>query len=98
MTRQELIEQAAIEYCSGNKGADARVRGAFLIGAEWADEHPDLYTVTRKAIAREREYLIKKATEWLTAHVTEEKYHPERGFWNIGRFLDDFKKYMEDKQ
>lgn len=40
MTRQEQREQAAIEYCSGNKGADARVRGAFLIGAEWADRNP----------------------------------------------------------
>ena len=31
-------EQAAIEYCGGNKKADARVRTAFVEGARWKEE------------------------------------------------------------
>lgn len=34
---KELVE-AAIEYCGGNKGADARVRAGFVMGAKWADK------------------------------------------------------------
>lgn len=29
------LEEAAIEYCSGNKGSDARVRAGFIMGAKW---------------------------------------------------------------
>ena len=31
----EDLEEAAIEYCGGHKGADARVRAGFLTGAMW---------------------------------------------------------------
>lgn len=31
----EELEKAAIEYCGGNKGSDARVRTGFIMGAEW---------------------------------------------------------------
>jgi len=37
----------------------------FVDGAMWADKNPNLYSVTRKAVEREREYLIRKACEWL---------------------------------
>lgn len=29
------LEDAAIEYCGGHKGSDARVRAAFVVGANW---------------------------------------------------------------
>jgi len=32
------LEQAAIDYCSGNKGADARVRAGFIMGAKWKED------------------------------------------------------------
>lgn len=33
------LANAAIEYCGGNKGSDARVRAAFVVGAYWLEEH-----------------------------------------------------------
>ena len=32
------LEEAAIEYCGGNKGSDARVRTGFIMGAQWQKE------------------------------------------------------------
>ncbi len=29
------LKDAAIEYCGGHKGSDARVRAAFVVGANW---------------------------------------------------------------
>jgi hypothetical protein len=29
------LEEAAIDYCGGNKGSDARVRTGFIMGAKW---------------------------------------------------------------
>lgn len=36
------LEKAAIEYCSGNKGSDARVRAGFLAGAKWQEEKDNI--------------------------------------------------------
>ena len=70
MIRQELIERAAKKYVDDIvTPLPASLMTAFMQGAEWADEHPDLYTVTRKAAAREREYLINKACEFLKSHT-----------------------------
>ena len=46
----------------------------FVDGVLWGDAHPDLYSVTRKAIEREREYLIRKACEWLNNFYNEETH------------------------
>lgn len=35
----EDLEEAAIEYCGGNKGSDARVRTGFIMGAKWQKEN-----------------------------------------------------------
>jgi len=43
----------------------------FKAGAEWADSHPDLYSVMRKAIERERKYLIEKACKWLDENMED---------------------------
>ena len=45
MTRQEVIEQATKDMVSPYKEC-------FVEGIQWADEHPDLYRVTRKAVER----------------------------------------------
>lgn len=37
MSREEEIIDEANKYCKGNKGCDAMVRAAFLMGALWAD-------------------------------------------------------------
>lgn len=34
----EDLANAAIEYCGGDKGSDARVRAAFVVGANWQKE------------------------------------------------------------
>lgn len=68
MTRQEQIEQAAYIYGfnnpNGHWNADAEYEEDcvtpsldFEAGAEWADAHPDLYSVTRKAVERALENL-----------------------------------------
>lgn len=33
----EDLANAAIEYCGGHKGSDARVRAAFVVGANWKE-------------------------------------------------------------
>ena len=38
MNDKDNVMDAAIEYCSGNKGADARVRAGFVMGAHWQEE------------------------------------------------------------
>lgn len=43
MNREDEICAQAINYCSGNKGSDARVRAAFYNGARWADNHPNCF-------------------------------------------------------
>lgn len=48
MTREEEIIKEANEYCNGNRGNDARVRIAFLMGANYADEHPSQETIIRE--------------------------------------------------
>lgn len=58
MTREEQIIKASQLYAKA-------LQKPFIDGARWADEHPDLYIVTRKSVEREREYLIRKACDWL---------------------------------
>ena len=41
----------------------ASIKTAFINGAEWADEHPYLYSVTRKSV--ERESALKDLEEQL---------------------------------
>ena len=63
----------------------------FIDGALWADEHPDLYSVTRKAVKMEREYMIDKFCEFMQSCegyvVSGEKCN-----------YDNFMKFMEEQQ
>ena len=45
MNREDEICAQAINYCSGDKGSDARVRAAFYNGARWADKNPHWISV-----------------------------------------------------
>ena len=59
----------------------------FVDGVLWGDAHPSLYSVTRtrEAVEREREYLIRKACEWLKCN-----------FNMPDNFESHFKKAMEE--
>lgn len=48
--REEEIIKEANEYCNGNRGSDARVRTAFLMGANYADEHPSQENIKNELI------------------------------------------------
>ena len=88
MTRQEQIEKAAERYMKGIvTPLPASIKTAFIAGAIYADEHPDLYSVTRKAVEREREYLIEKACDWLRRSTILAETTIER-----------FKKAMEEQE
>jgi len=97
MTRQEQRNEIAHKIAWENSKhydpllcKEAWCEMAARDAIDWADEHPDLYSVTRKAIAREREHMIKKTAEFL---------------WNCGcidtlvvdEVIDSYKKYMEEQ-
>ena len=62
----------------------------FIDGVLWGDAHPDLYSVTRKAVERERKYIIDKFCEFMQSCegyvVSGEKCN-----------YDNFMKFMEEK-
>lgn len=59
MTREEQIELASYNFTGEYHNTE------FHEGVKWADEHPDFYSVTRKAIEKEREYMIDKFCEFM---------------------------------
>ena len=76
------LEEAAIEYCSGNKGADARVRTAFCMGAQWQKEQ--MITKACEWLRENKEHpLIGCEDPCLSGYLTDE-------------FIEDFKKAMEE--
>ena len=94
MTRQEQIAQAAKKYIKDIvTPLPASLMTAFVKGAIYADEHPDLYSVTRKAVERERKHLIDKICEWLEHRQLVDLEVP-----NIEKFINDFRKNMEEQQ
>ena len=93
MSRQEQIKQAAYYYINTSAvqaGNEQLAFGDFINGCKWADSHPDLYSVTRKAVERERKYLMDKVCKFL---------------WDCGyidtlvidEVIDKFKKFMEEQ-
>lgn len=89
MTRKELREKAAENYVKNIiTPHPASIKVAYINGMQYADEHPALYSITRKAVAREREYLMKKAIEFLR----------DSGYIDtfvIDEVIEKFKKHME---
>ena len=96
MTREEQIEVATAAYINGRLKNNVppeeieEIRLAYQAGAIYADEHPDLYSVTRKSVEREREYLINKTCEWLR------RTQPQVIFPDTT--IERFKKAMEEQQ
>ena len=95
MTREEQIVKAAkdSEKQMGFGEVPSSYGIGFLKGAIWADEHPDLYSVTRKAVERERKYLIDKACEWLNNFYNEGTHS-----YLVNEDIDTFRKAMEEQQ
>lgn len=108
MTREEQIEQAAGEFAGVNYDCETEAdafyhavqKEAFVAGAAYADEHPDLYSVTRKAIEREREHLIDKVCKWLEEHLLldDPKWYVEGEKTLQEKMIDDLRKAMEEQQ
>lgn len=73
----EDLEEAAIEYCGGNKGSDARVRTGFIMGANWQKQ--------KGAISAKD--LDKAAKEWLIPQL-DKSYanYGERKMMELTRF------------
>ena len=102
MTRQEQIVEAAEKFAGVNYDCESEAdafyhavqKEAFVAGAAYADEHPDLYSVTREAIEREREYLIDKIAGWLQENIDYYAYNKD--FISVDEFIKSFKKAMEE--
>lgn len=74
MTREERIVKAAKDaekQMGFGKGIPSSYGIGFLEGAIWADEHPDLYSVTRKAVKRERKHILDKVCQWLEENMED---------------------------
>lgn len=97
--REEQIEVATAAYINGRLRNNVppeeieEIRLAYQAGAIYADKHPDLYSVTRKTVEREREYMIRKACEWLNNF-----YNEETNSYLIKEDIDAFRKAMEGQQ
>ena len=97
MTREEQIEVATAAYINGRLKNNVppeeieEIRLAYQAGAIYADEHPDLYSVTRKAVEREKEFMINKFCEFMQSCegyvVSGEKCN-----------YDNFMKFLEEEQ
>lgn len=93
MTREEEIIKASHLYAKA-------LQKPFVDGAMWADEHPDLYSVTRKAIEREREHLIREACDWLKNDMIANLAFQGRlnRLEIIDGIVTKFRKAMEEQQ
>lgn len=91
MTRYEEIAKKANELCNDPNNDFKSTEDLCIMMAEWADEHPDLYRVTRKAAEREREYMINKFCKFMQSCegyvVSGEKCN-----------YDNFIKFMEEQK
>lgn len=67
MKREEQIVKASkdAEKQMGLPEGSSSYGIGFIDGVLWADKHPDLYSVTRKAAEKEREYMINKFCEFM---------------------------------
>ena len=98
MTREEQRRKAANKYIKDIvTPIPASLMTAFIKGAEWADANPDLYSVTRKAVEREREYLIGKVCEWLKTNYTEFLDSSRLGI-NIDELVKDLKNDLKQSK
>lgn len=100
MTRKTEIEVAAYDYANSkhtDKTLQDIVSWDFKVGAQWADEHPDIEAI--KAIEDHayfagseamREKMTNKACEWFY----EQLNNGDMECGNIMEFIERFKKAM----
>ena len=95
MTRKELMDKEAFRLYP----TFVQDREIFRRGFEYADNNPN-HEAFNIRLKLEKEEWLDKACEFIKDH------HHEFSFWNteeyeLGfstqKFIDDFKKYMEDK-
>lgn len=94
MTRQERIVEASKQYGGDNE----EMRCHFIDGCHWADDNPDLYVVTRRAVARERQYLMQKATEFIEKFAYNSVITDNIGEREKQAIVISFKEFMEEQQ
>lgn len=109
MTREEQIVEAAkakeeeTGFCElvkspVSRGVDSACGIGFIEGAVWADEHPINYDgkamlhVLNKGAAIGRREMLDKACEWLEQRQLVDLEVP-----NIEKFINDFRKDMEEQ-
>jgi hypothetical protein len=121
MTREEQILNKAIDYseieenfleyddCGDVCDDKTFIEKAFIEGANWADEHPNLYNnekyhtvkvscldeLARKAALYDE--FLKKAYEWLLDNTGKYMVISGGGYWfNDIEFIKDFKTHLEE--
>jgi hypothetical protein len=88
MTREEIIKEAAADHrdcvCCGfdDPIADAQEE-SFIVGAEWADEHPKDGMVS-----------LDKVEKYLRENIM--MYYYSKTFDEQEKWFDDFHKVMEE--
>ena len=93
MERRIQADKAFLKWSEKTSKNVVHIADAWYAAVEWADEHPNLYSVTRKAVERERKHLIDKVCEWLEQRQLIDLEVP-----NIEKFINDFRKDMEEQQ
>ena len=112
MTRKEQIKQQADIYTDDSSNytewfdawSDVNdiklIEKAFIEGAKWADEHPNLSEEEQVGMGGlgmiwQKKALIKKACEWLKGQVYQEYSGGPLERLITNEMLDNFKKVME---
>lgn len=88
MTREEEIIKEANEYCNGNRGSDARVRTAFLMGANYADEHPSQEL---------KQKFIDEACNWMLETFYDDFSGIPVTTYGMQSMINDFRAKMEEE-
>ena len=100
MAREEQIREAAEQYAwVGNL---YNLQSAFTAGAKWADKNPketngkELLYVANQTAERTKKEVIGKFCEWLEDVDFEMSYIDSEGLFDKERFINDFRKAMEE--
>lgn len=103
MTRKEQIKKQADIYIGHPQdlGEDiiiTNMRNAFIEGAKWADEHPNISEEEQVGMGGlgmtwQKKTLIKKACDWMEEALID--------YWSginadSSNFINDFKRAMEE--
>ena len=95
MTRVEQIKQAAEKFVWGYHPAIERMgRESFISGGKWSDENPNP-EVKKKFIDDVCEWIENNIDEKYIRYTLDGCRDPEIEYWRI---VEDFRKYMEERQ